>query len=61
MATKRNKPEEFFAKLRQVEVRVGQGMARVNQPKILFFGKSRPVSIAGWKRSLGGLFEIQGK
>ena len=30
MATKRHKPEEIVAKLRQVEVLVGQGMARVD-------------------------------
>lgn len=29
MATKRHKPEEIVTKLRQVEVPVGQGMARV--------------------------------
>tara|TARA_B110000090_G_scaffold128633_1_gene142191 strand:+ start:412 stop:555 length:144 start_codon:yes stop_codon:yes gene_type:complete len=30
MATKRYKPEEIVTKLRQVEVLVGQGMARVD-------------------------------
>jgi putative transposase len=30
MATKRHKPEEIVTKLRQVEVHVGQGMARVD-------------------------------
>ncbi len=30
MATKRHKPEEIVKKLRQVEVHVGQGMARVD-------------------------------
>ncbi len=30
MATKRHKPEEIVTKLRQVEVLVGQGMARVD-------------------------------
>ncbi len=29
MATKRQKPDEIVTKLRQVEVRVGQGAARV--------------------------------
>lgn len=29
MATKRHKPEEIVTKLRQVEVLIGQGMARV--------------------------------
>ena len=29
MATKRHKPEEIVTKLRQVEVLVGQGMARI--------------------------------
>jgi hypothetical protein len=30
MATKRHKPEEIVTKLRQVEVLVGQGMARID-------------------------------
>jgi len=30
MGNKRHKPEEIVTKLRQVEVRVGQGMARVD-------------------------------
>jgi putative transposase len=30
MATKRHRPEEIVTKLRQVEVLVGQGMARVD-------------------------------
>ena len=30
MAIKRHKPEEIVAKLRQVEVLVGQGMARID-------------------------------
>ena len=30
MASKRHKPEEIVAKLRQVEVLVGQGMARID-------------------------------
>lgn len=30
MATKRHKPEEIVLKLRQVDVLVGQGMARVD-------------------------------
>jgi hypothetical protein len=33
MATKRHKPEEIVTKLRQVEVLVGQGMARVCDPR----------------------------
>ncbi len=30
MAAKRHKPEEIVSKLRQVEVLVGQGMARID-------------------------------
>jgi len=30
MSTKRHKPEEIVTKLRQVEVLVGQGMARID-------------------------------
>ena len=34
MSNKRHKPEEIVTKLRQVEVLVGQGMARTNRPHI---------------------------
>lgn len=52
MATKRHKPEEIVTKLRQVEVLVGQGMARVDA--------IREVRIAEqtyyrWRKQYGGM------
>lgn len=53
MANKRHKPEEIVTKLRQVEVLVGQGMARVDAIRG-FALPSRPTtagasSMAGWE------------
>ncbi|BBU54859.1 hypothetical protein KU6B_11240 [Mameliella alba] len=52
MATKRHKPEEIVTKLRQVEVFVGRGMARVEA--------IREVRIAEqtyyrWRKQYGGM------
>ena len=52
MATKRHKPEEIVSKLRQVDVLVGQGMARVDA--------IRQVSITEqtyyrWRKQYGGM------
>ncbi len=52
MANKHHKPEEIVAKLRQVEVLVGQGMARIDA--------IREVSITEqtyyrWRRKYGGM------
>ena len=52
MATKRHKPEEIVTKLRQVEVLVGQGMARLDA--------IREVSITEqtyyrWRKQYGGM------
>ncbi len=52
MATKRHKPEEIVSKLRQVDVLVGRGMARVDA--------IRQVSIAQqtyyrWPKQYGGM------
>lgn len=52
MATKRHKPEEIVTKLRQVEVFVGRGMARV--------GAIREVRITEqtyyrWRKQYGGM------
>ncbi len=38
MAIKRHKPEEIVAKLRQVEVLVGQGMARIDAIREISIG-----------------------
>lgn len=52
MATKRHKPEEIVSKLREVDVLVGQGMARVDP--------IRQVSITEqtyyrWRKQYGGI------
>lgn len=52
MANKRHKPEEIVSKLRQVDVLVGQGMARVDA--------IREVSITEqtyyrWRKQYGGM------
>ena len=52
MATKRHKPEEIVAKLRQVEVLVGQGMPRIEA--------IRQISITEqtyyrWRKQYGGM------
>ena len=56
MGIKRHKPEEIVTKLRQVEVLVGQGMARI--------GAIRQISIAEqtyyrWRRRYGGMSKDQ--
>ena len=48
MATKRHKPEEIVTKLRQVEVLVGQGMARIDAIREIGIGLPKsggPVSV----------------
>ena len=45
MAIKRNKPEKIVTKLRQVEVLVGQGLARINLLQIFL----RPLSL--WQKA----------
>ena len=52
MAIKRPKPEEIVVKLRQVEVLMGQGMARI--------GAIRQISVTEqthyrWKKKYGGM------
>jgi len=52
MASKRHKPEEIVAKLRQVEVLVGRGMARIDA--------IREISITEqtyyrWRKQYGGM------
>ena len=56
MAIKRHKPEEIVAKLRQVEVLVGQGMARIDA--------IREISITEqtyyrWRKQYGGMGTCQ--
>ena len=52
MANKRHKPEEIVTKLRQVEVLVGQGMARIDairQIRIL------EQTYYRWRKQYGGM------
>ncbi len=56
MANKRHKPEEIVTKLRQVEVFVGQGMARIDA--------IRQISIVEqtyyrWRKQYGGMGTAQ--
>jgi len=44
MANKRHRPEEIVQKLRQVDVLVGQGMARVNAIREARILPSRPTT-----------------
>ncbi len=54
MSTKRHKPEEIVSKLRQVEVLVVQGMARIDAIWQVSASPNRRItvgisSMAGWK------------
>ena len=56
MANKRHKPEEIVIKLRQVEVLVGQGMARIDA--------IRQISVVEqtyyrWRKQYGGMGTAQ--
>ena len=56
MANKRHKPEEIVTKLRQVEVLVGQGMARIDA--------IREISVVErtyyrWRKQYGGMGTAQ--
>jgi putative transposase len=56
MASKRHKPEEIVTKLRQVEVLVGQGMARIDA--------IRQISVVEqtyyrWRKQYGGMGTAQ--
>ncbi len=56
MATKRHKPEEIVTKLRQVEVLVGQGMARIDaiiQVRIV------EQTYYRWRKQYGGMGTAQ--
>ena len=52
MANKRAKPEEIVSKLRQVEILVGQGMARADA--IRQFGVTEQTYYR-WRRKYGGM------
>ena len=51
MATKRHKPEEIVTKLRQVEVLVGQGMARVDAIREMRIAEQ---TYYRWRKQYGG-------
>lgn len=52
MGTKRHKPEEIVTKLRQVEVLVGQGMARVDAIREV---RITEQTYYRWRKQYGGM------
>ena len=52
MGTKRHKPEEIVTKLRQVEVLVGQGMARVDAIREV---RITEQAFYRWRKQYGGM------
>ncbi len=52
MANKRHKPEEIVTKLRQVDVPVGQGMARVDAIREV---RVTEQTYCRWRKQLGGM------
>ena len=58
MGSKRHKPEEIVTKLRQVEVLVGQGMARVDAIREV---RITEQTYYRWRKEYGGLTTTQVK
>ena len=56
MAIKRHKPEEIVAKLRQVEVLVGQGMARIDAIRRISITEQ---TYYRWRKHYGGMGTAQ--
>ncbi len=52
MAIKRHKPEEIVAKLRQVEVLVGRGMAGIDAIREISIGEQ---TYYRWRKQYGGM------
>ncbi len=52
MATKRHKPEEIVTKLRQVEVLIGQGMARADAIREV---RITEQTYYRWRKQYGGI------
>ncbi len=52
MAIKRHKPEEIVAKLRQVEVLVGRGMARIDAIREISIGEQ---TYYRWRKQYSGM------
>ena len=58
MANKRHKPEEIVTKLRQVEVLVGQGMARIDAIRQVCIVEQ---TYYRWRKQYGGMGKDQVK
>ncbi len=56
MASKRHKPEEIVTKLRQVEVLVGQGMARIDAIREV---RITEQTFYRWRKQYGGMGAAQ--
>ena len=56
MAAKRHKPEEIVSKLRQVEVLVGQGMARIDAIREV---RITEQTFYRWRKQFGGMGAAQ--
>ncbi len=56
MANKRHKPEEIVSKLRQVEVLVGQGMARIDAIREV---RITEQTFYRWRKQYGGMGTVQ--
>ena len=56
MANKRHKPEEIVTKLRQVEVLVGQGMARIDAIRQISIVEQ---TYCRWRKQYGGMGTAQ--
>jgi putative transposase len=56
MANKRHKPEEIVTKLRQVEVLVGQGMARIDAIREV---RITEQTFSRWRKQYGGMGAAQ--
>jgi putative transposase len=56
MANKRHKPEEIVSKLRQVEVLVGQGMARIDAIREV---RITEQTFYRWRKQYGGMGAAQ--
>ena len=52
MATKRHKPEEIVSKLRQVDVLVGQGQARIDAIRQMQIAEQ---TYYRWRKQYGGM------
>jgi transposase-like protein len=56
VANKRHKPEEIVSKLRQVEVLVGQGMARIDAIREV---RITEQTFYRWRKQYGGMGTVQ--